>query len=137
MRDSLKKIDITEFSDYKKVPGQYRDSFIIGSRCVKLNEDEKVVTVALSESFKEKKSVLDKVHAGKQISAVLIKDSQFAEFIGNYVETSGEKNSSTEKTETSFSLEDISGEAPFAECKNNRQRIIQFNSQQNQGYGRA
>lgn len=118
MRASLEKIDITEFSDYKKVPGQYRDSFIIGSRCVKLNEDEKVVTVALSESFKEKKSVLDKVHAGKQISAVLIKDSQFAEFIGNYVETSGEKNSSTEKTETSFSLEDISGEAPAVNAIN-------------------
>ena len=54
MANSSEKIDITEFSDYKKVPGQYRDSFIIGSRCVKLNEDEKVVTVAYPKVLRKK-----------------------------------------------------------------------------------
>lgn len=118
MKSFSKKIDITCFSDYKTVPGQYRDSFIIGSRCVKLDENDCEVVVAVSESYRDKCAVLETVHTGKKLTLVAIKDSQFAEFIGNYVETSGGTSESVDKNLNPFSLEDISSEAPAVNAIN-------------------
>lgn len=114
--NKIDKFDITEFSHYKEVEGQYTDQFIKGSRCVKISETEKVVTVAVSEKFRDKVSVLERVHAPKELSIRITKEFDFAEFIGNFVDKEFKDNGASE--ESCFSLEDISGDAPVVNVIN-------------------
>lgn len=118
MRKIKNIFNITSFSEYKKVNGQYTDSFIKGSRCVKKTETEKTVEVVVSESYKDKVPVLESVHSGKKIEFIVVKDSDFAEFIGNCVDLKFDKKNKTKKDTTGFRLEDINSEAPVVNTIN-------------------
>lgn len=115
-KNNRNEFDITEFSQYKEINGQYTDQFIKGSRCVKLSETETVVTIAVSEKFKDKLFILKQIHSPKEVSTKIVKESDFAEFIGNFVDK--EFKDSGTRTESYFNLEDISGDAPVVNVIN-------------------
>lgn len=110
--------NITAFSDYRNIKGQYTDSFIKGSRCVKKFEDENNVEVIVSESFKNKLNILKSVHVGKKIIFISVKDSDFAEFIGNCVDLTFDINNRINKDISGFRLEDINNDAPVVNTIN-------------------
>lgn len=110
--------NIIEFSHYKKIPGQYTDQFIKESRCVKVFEDSNTVTVAAAESFREKTKVLSSVHYPKRIKIITVKDSEFAEFTGNFVDSISESRKSISDNGVSFHLEDINSDAPVVNIIN-------------------
>ena len=63
---SRKDFDITKFSTYKNIQGQYTEDFIKACRCVKLEETEKEVSIAVSEKYIDKIELLNKVHFPKR-----------------------------------------------------------------------
>lgn len=113
-----KKFNITEFSLYKKVEGQYTDQFIKSSRCVKIYDEGNDVKVAVSENFKDKTDVLKAVHSPKAVDFVVVKDTDFAEFIGNFVDRISEPANDEQKGDQSFRLEDINRDAPVVNIIN-------------------
>lgn len=114
--DKGDKFDITEFSHYKEIEGQYTDQFIKGSRCVKISETEKAVAVAVSEKFKDKAAVLKRIHHPKELKIKITREFDFAEFIGNFVDKGYRDDGADE--EPCLSLEDISGDAPVVNIIN-------------------
>ena len=110
--------DITKFSSYSEVEGQYTDSFIKGSRCVKISEDAESVTVAISSSYRDKNEIIGKVHYPKNIESLVVDDSDFAEFIGNFVERQAVGEDSGERHGGEFRLEDINSGAPVVNMIN-------------------
>lgn len=104
--------NIIEFSQYKNVECQYTCQFIKNSRCVKIRESENEVTVAVAKSKLDTIKLLAQVHEPKQIRNVIVNDSDFAEFIGNFVDNTAEGFSCTKELNSEYRLEDISGEAP-------------------------
>lgn len=111
-------IDIPNFSQYRKISGQYTDSFIKNSRCVKIRESDNEVTVAVSEHFCERIGMLKSVHSKKAMEVFVVKDSDFAEFIGNCVDSVAEGKDGFEKNADAFRLEDINGDAPVVNAIN-------------------
>ncbi|UKI54637.1 MAG: GspE/PulE family protein [Treponema succinifaciens] len=103
---------IIEFSQYKNVECQYTRQFIKNSRCVKIRESENEVTVAVAKSRLDTIKLLAQVHEPKQVSHVTVKDSEFAEFIGNFVDNKAEEFSCRKEAGSEYRLEDISGDAP-------------------------
>ena len=103
---------ITNFSDYGNVRGQYTERFIKSSHCVKISEDESCVTVAVSESFANRIETVRKVHAPKEVRAVTVSDSAFAEFTGNNVERCSRKERKMSDDGRDFTLESIRTDAP-------------------------
>lgn len=118
MKKNKNKIDITSFSDYKKVSGQYTDSFIKGSRCVKFDETESEVFVIVSEGFKKNTKILDEVHSGRKVELISVKDSDFAEFIGNCVDLTFDIKKKADRDVSGFRLEDINNDAPIVNTIN-------------------
>ena len=111
--------NITEFSRYRSVEGQYTDQFIKSSRCVKLGETEKDVSVAVSESFRDRMEVLKEAHAPKEIRGVVVSDPEFAEFIGIFVDSVAKKDSGGKSTDDgNFRLENINSDAPVVNIIN-------------------
>ncbi|WP_295796860.1 GspE/PulE family protein [uncultured Treponema sp.] len=104
--------NIIEFSQYKNVECQYTCQFIKNSRCVKIRESENEVTVAVAKSKLDTIKLLAQVHEPKRIRHVIVNDSDFAEFIGNFVDNTAEGFSCRKETDSEYRLEDISGEAP-------------------------
>ncbi len=110
--DKNTEFDITQFSSYRDVKEQYTDQFIKTSRCVKVYDSNTIITSAISESSRDKEEILRKVHFPKDLKILLVKDSDFAEFIGKFVEkVISEENNSYSDNE-SYSLENISSDAP-------------------------
>ena len=99
-----KKFNILDFSSYKKVEGQYTKQFIKNSRCVKLGESETEVAAAVSQSKSESVELLERAHKPKKITAIFVKDTEFAEFIGKYVDDSERFLIPAIKTAKSFIL---------------------------------
>lgn len=119
----MKKIEtdnfnILEFSDYKNVIGQYTNQFIKSSRCIKINETEKEVAVAVSQNSKNDICLLKLVHKGKELKSVIIKDSDFAEFIGKFVDRTTENTSAVNKEKKEYRLEDINSDSPVVNIIN-------------------
>ena len=119
----MKKIEtanfnILEFSDYKNVIGQYTDQFIKSSRCIKINETEKEVAVAVSQNSKNDICLLKLVHKGKELKSVIIKDSDFAEFIGKFVDRTTENTSAVNIENKEYRLEDINSDSPVVNIIN-------------------
>lgn len=112
------EFNITEFSMYRNVAGQYTDQFIKSSRCVKLSESDKYVSVAVSESFKDKIIVLKEAHAPKEIKTIVVSDSEFAEFIGIFVDSVTKKVGGQRITDDNFRLENINSDAPVVNIIN-------------------
>ena len=119
MKDmEIQKFNITEFSQYKDVAGQYTDRFIKNSCSVKIDETENYVSAAISESFRNSADVLVKVHAPKKLRIIIVKDSEFVEFIGNFVDSGTEKNTEGKSDDDNFRLEDINSDAPVVNVIN-------------------
>lgn len=118
MKKSEENFEITAFSEYKNVQCQYTDTFIKASRCVKIGETEKSVEVAVSEKSKVNIKVLEKAHYPKEIVIKKVKDSDFAEFIGKFVEKVLEKKNKKEKEEKSIRLEEVNSKAPAVNAIN-------------------
>lgn len=108
----MKSFDILKFSSFRDVEGQYTASFIKNSRCVKISETEDEVTVAVALGSEGCLEVLRKVHEPKKVNAVSVRDSDFAEFIGIFVDSTAEGFSSSEEAGSGYRLEDVSGDAP-------------------------
>lgn len=108
----MKGFNILEFSNYKDIAGQYTDQFIKSSRCVKISESENEVVSAVSKSYAGSVKPLEQAHEPKKVKAVLVKNSDFAEFIGSFVDNAAEGFSSRKEAESEYRLEDISGDAP-------------------------
>lgn len=105
---SHSKFDITSFSSYRTVPGQYTDSFIKTTGAVKISDEPNAVTVAVKESkLRECIANLKNFHAGKEASFVSVSDTAFEEFVGSILEgnTPEEKHV---KDVSGFVLEDVS-----------------------------
>ena len=110
--------NIITFSEYKNVENQYTNQFIKNSRCVKLEENEQSVIVAVSESMSGNTEVLKKVHYGKKIITKVVKDTDFAEFIGKFVDdTPGNEKIINEKI-NEYRLEDINSDSPVVNIIN-------------------
>lgn len=110
MERSEKEFDIANFSEYRKVEGQYTDTFIKSSRCVKINEKEDIVNVAIVEKSNKNIKVLEKAHYPKKVVITKVKDSEYAEFVGKYVEKVERKEKKEE--ESTIRLEEVNGSAP-------------------------
>lgn len=106
------EFDITEYSNYKDIHGQYTDRFIKSSRCVKIEESEEKVIVAVAQSRVDSVNVLGKVHEGKSIETIVVKDSEFVEFIGKYVDGTLKIQADSKKSSGEFCLEDINSDSP-------------------------
>lgn len=118
MRKSILKFDITDFSDYKTVSGQYTDSFIKSSRCVKVSETDSEVLIAVSEGSKGVESLIKRIHHPNTVESITVKDSDFAEFIGNCVDTAAPRPLEAESGKEAFSLEEINSDAPVVNIIN-------------------
>ena len=113
-----KNYKISDFSKYKEVSSQYTDDFIKNRLCLKLSEDDETVEIAVAESRKNVIDELKKVHSGKRIKQILIKDSDFVEFIGNVVEQSNIQTKLQPKSKSIISLENVNSEAPVVNIIN-------------------
>lgn len=108
----MKNFDILEFSEFQSIKGQYTKEFIKCSRCVKISETENEVSVAVSQSHKGVIKVLEKAHEPKKVKAIFVKDSDFAEFTGNFMDGKAENCLQKKKSESGYLLEEISSDAP-------------------------
>ncbi len=108
----MKKFNIIGFSNYKEIKGQYTKKFIKSSRCVKISESENEVVAAVARSCSDSVKVLKQAHAPKEVKSILVDDTDFAEFIGNFVDSAGERNARKNEPDGEFRLEDINGDAP-------------------------
>lgn len=112
LKDKKENFKITEFFSYKKVENQYKDSFIKSRLCVKISEDEKSVVVAVAKKEEKNIDVLDNIHFPKRIKLIVVDDSEFVEFIGSIVENKIVSSKNRIEKNDSYSLENISSEAP-------------------------
>lgn len=117
-RSKTPGFNILEFSDYKNVDGQYNVQFIKNSRCVKISESEKEVIVAVAQTCEGNISILNQVHKGKELKTVVIKDSDFAEFIGKFVDGVSEITSAFDEENNEYKLEDINSDSPVVNIIN-------------------
>lgn len=110
--------DITKFSWYKDIKGQYLESFIKSSRCVKIKETDSSVLIAVAEAARKNTEVLIKVHSPKTIKLEIVKDTDFAEFIGNFVDCKSFLEVNQTNEFSSFILEDINNDSPVVNIIN-------------------
>lgn len=109
---------IIRFDSYREVDNQYTDEFIKNSYCVKISEDDKNVSIAISEKHLGKYELLNKIHFPKKVIVKKIKDSDFVEFIGNCVEKTSYEKKNKVKNEESFNLEEVNSQAPVVNIIN-------------------
>ena len=108
---------ITSFSKYEDIPNQYSDDFIKKSKCVKVSEEDNIVFVVCSSDSRGNNDFLNEIHYPKTVKFEYVKDSEFSEFVGNFVEK-GNKEKETEKRTERYSLEDINQTAPVVNIIN-------------------
>lgn len=118
MKRAKTDFDITSFSRYKDVKGQYTVPFIRNSRCVKISETEDSVSIAVSEKFCGKIALLESMHSPKKLDVKKVRDSDFAEFIGSFVENVPAKETAHAKDAESYSLDETSSDAPVVNIIN-------------------
>lgn len=105
--------EILSFSDYNSVKDQYTDDFIKNSKCVKISESDDAVLVCISEKNVEVESLIKNVHQPKKVEFNRVKEIDFAEFIGSFVEKINSEDAGENPSEkTLFNLEQISSDAP-------------------------
>lgn len=115
---TIKFFSILDFSDYKNIDGQYTSQFIKNARCVKIKESDKYVTVAVSQGKSDRIEILNQVHSGKEIKSIIVKDSDFAEFIGRFVDRTAEITSALNEVHNEYKLEDINSDSPVVNIIN-------------------
>lgn len=104
--------NITEFSSFSEIYEQYSVEFIKAQRCVVIACDEKQAVIAKSEKSSCKKEFFEKIHNSKFIEIIEVKDNDFAEFIGSFVEKAESNNLNKHVRDGDYSLEEISSDAP-------------------------
>lgn len=109
---------ITDFSQYRNVEGQYTDQFIKKRRAVLVENKEDEVIAAVSESYKDDNGMLEKVHSPKKLSFLVVRDSDFAEFIGSCVDAARENAPDVNAEKSDYSLEEINSDAPVVNIIN-------------------
>ena len=108
----MKDFNILEFANFKDIEGQYTLEFIKNSRCVKIKESKNEVISAVSQSYAENVKILEQAHMPKKVKAVFVKDSDFAEFIGNFADSKAENYFQKKESEKEYLLEEIRSDAP-------------------------
>lgn len=112
------KFILSSFSSYRDVIGQYKDTYIKNSSAVKIREDDSCVEVCVAAGrSSEVVPFLKDFHAPKNILVITVSDSEFAEFIGNIVDSHSETETIEEKSNF-FSLETVSESAPVVNIIN-------------------
>ncbi|MBP5402872.1 MAG: type II/IV secretion system protein [Treponema sp.] len=115
-----KNFDIAFFSNYRSILNQYSDTYIKNSCSVIVEEDDKKVLIACSKSkkqFVERKA--KEYHLPKEIELIVVKDSEFEEFIGNVVEGNViNKDASKVSDASDFSLDEVSETSPIVNIIN-------------------
>lgn len=105
---SRNEFDITSFSSYRTVPGQYTDSFIKTTGAVKISDEAHAVTIAVKESkLHDCITNLKNFHAGRETSFVSVSDTAFEEFVGSILEGNAPDEKHV-KDVSGFVLEDVS-----------------------------
>lgn len=117
-RSEFPEFNILEFSDYKNVDGQYTSQFIKSSRCVKVNESDNDVTVAVALGKTNGIKILEQAHRNKEIKQIVVKDSDFAEFIGKFVDGTAENTLTLNEENKEYRLEDINSDSPVVNIIN-------------------
>ena len=117
-RSEFPEFNILEFSDYKSVDGQYTSQFIKSSRCVKINESDNDVTVAVALGKTNVIKILEQAHRNKEIKQIIVKDSDFAEFIGKFVDGTAEITLTLNEENKEYRLEDINSDSPVVNIIN-------------------
>lgn len=117
-RSKTSEFNILEFSDYKNIDGQYTKQFIKNSRCVKINESDHDVTVAIAQGKTDSIKILEQAHWNKEIKQIVVKDSDFAEFIGKFVDNTTEFTSALREESREYKLEDINSDSPVVNIIN-------------------
>ena len=117
-RSEFPEFNILEFSDYKNVDGQYTSQFIKSSRCVKINESDNDVTVAVARGKTNSIKILEQAHRNKEIKQIVVKDSDFAEFIGKFVDSTAEITLTLNEENKEYRLEDINSDSPVVNIIN-------------------
>lgn len=117
-RSEFPEFNILEFSDYKNVDGQYTSQFIKSSRCVKINESDNDVTVAVARGKTNGIKILEQAHRNKEIKQIVVKDSDFAEFIGKFVDGTAEITLTLNEENKEYRLEDINSDSPVVNIIN-------------------
>lgn len=107
-------VELSVFSAYKDVSGQYNDEFIRANSAVKISEDDNCVKIALSERADENsRETLRNFHYPKQIIFEEHAESEFVEFIGNCIEQNNSKfKNIVERKDDGFNLNTIESDAP-------------------------
>ncbi len=111
--------NLLDFGEWKEVEGQYSASFIKKAGCVKVREKEGIVIAAICEGKEETEEILRKYHFPLKVEVFYVKESEFTEFTGKYIDgfyTGLEENENTE--ESSFNLSKISSSAPVINIVN-------------------
>ncbi len=79
--------DIAGYSNYRDCVNQYSDSYIKNACAVKVSEDDSNVCVAVALSHSEDSiSYLTGFHLPKKTEFIIVKDEDFLEFVGNFVD---------------------------------------------------
>lgn len=117
-RSEFPEFNILEFSDYKNVDGQYTSQFIKSSRCVKIIESDNDVTVAVALGKTNGIKILEQAHRNKEIKQIVVKDSDFAEFIGKFVDSTAEITLTLNEENKEYRLEDINSDSPVVNIIN-------------------
>ena len=110
MTESINNFDIKEFSSYRSVPEQYSSDFIKNQKSVIILNSRNEIKIIRAESSLCDDAFFEKLHKNKTVTVVNVKDSEFSEFIGKYVEEN--KGSAVKEKKDEYSLEEISGDAP-------------------------
>ena len=108
---SENEFNILEFSSYRNVEGQYTREFIKNSGCVKIDECENEVRVAVAESKQKSLKILKEAHWGKDVRSVVVKDCDFAEFTGKFVDGAVRAESYINDEGREYNLEAINSES--------------------------
>lgn len=116
--NSISNFNILEFADFMNIKGQYSIQFIKNTCCVKVDESESEVIIAVAQGKTDCIKLLRQVHNDKEIKTIVVKDTDFAEFIGKFVDGNTEKTSILQDKNDEFRLEDINSDSPIVNIIN-------------------
>lgn len=109
---------IATFSDYSNIPGQFSSDFIKATKVVKVSETESQILIAATDSSTEGIKTIQTLNQTKSTEVIFVKESDFAEFIGSFVEEKEITDSHTDNSKNEISLETISSNAPVVNIIN-------------------
>lgn len=116
--DNNQKMDITTFSEYRNIHEQFTDDYIKTNRCVKYSDETDGIEILVSEKYVSNIKIIQSLYPNRNIDVVTVQDSDFVEFIGNYVEKTTEITDRKDNKDNTYNLENISSDAPVVNIIN-------------------